>query len=248
MSNYETFYQLHHQQKPFIIANAWNVKSAQVIENSGFEAVATSSGAIANSLGYEDGEKIPFSELLYIIKRIKSCINIPLSVDFERGYTNDLDQLNGNIQQLIDAGVVGINIEDAQGEDIYLKKLTSIKNYLTKSNQQLFINARTDAFLQKLDEPLDKTLKRAALYANAGADGLFVTGVQDTDIINEITSTVKLPVNVVGVPKLAAVQTLAACGVKRISMAVFLYRATYNHLEKVAKAVITEQSFAPLHG
>lgn len=248
MNNYEKFYQLHHQQKPFIIANAWNVKSAQIIESSGFEAIATSSGAIANSLGYEDGEKIPFNELLYIIKRIKSGINIPLSVDMERGYTNDLSQLNDNIQQLIDAGVVGINIEDAQGDEIYLKKLYSIKNYLSQSNQQLFINARTDAFLKKLDEPLGRTLKRAALYADAGADGLFVTGVQDTDIIKEITSTVKLPVNVVGVPKLAAVQTLAECGVKRISMAVFLYRATYNHMEKVAKEVIAGQSFAPLHG
>ena len=246
MNNYEKFYQLHHQEKPFIIANAWNVKSAQIIENNGFEAIATSSGAIANSLGYEDGEKIPFGELLYIIQRIKSCTNIPLSVDMERGYTDDTIQLTDNIQKLIDAGVVGINLEDAQGEDIYLKKLSGIKNYLIKTGQQLFINARTDGFLQKLDSPLERTLKRADLYTDAGADGLFVTGVQDTTIIKEITSAVKLPVNVVGTPKLSSVQTLTECGVKRISMAVFLYRAAYNHLEKVAKEVNTEKSFAPL--
>ena len=128
MNNYETFFQLHHQPAPFIIANAWNVKSAKLIEDNGYKAIATSSGAIANSLGYEDGEKIPFNELLYIVQRIKACTSIPLSVDLERGYTNNLAVLNDNIQQLIDAGVVGINLEDAQGEEIYLKKLSNIKN------------------------------------------------------------------------------------------------------------------------
>jgi 2-methylisocitrate lyase-like PEP mutase family enzyme len=246
MNNYEIFYQLHQQNKPFIIANAWNVKSAQIIENNGYDAIATSSGAIANSLGYEDGEKIPFSELLYVVQRIRSCTNIPLSVDLERGYTNDLTELNDNIQRLIDIGVVGINLEDPQGEEIYLKKLSSIKNHLTKNNQQLFINSRTDVFLQKLDSPLERTLKRAKLYEDAGADGLFVTGVQDTTVIKEITSSVALPVNVVGVPKLSSIKTLSECGVKRISMAVFLYRATYNQLETIVKNIRTEQSFTPL--
>jgi 2-methylisocitrate lyase-like PEP mutase family enzyme len=73
MNNYEKFFQLHHQSTPFIIANAWNVKSAKLIEENGYKAIATSSGAIANSLGYEDGEKIPFNELLYVVQRISSC-------------------------------------------------------------------------------------------------------------------------------------------------------------------------------
>ncbi|HWZ34722.1 MAG TPA: isocitrate lyase/phosphoenolpyruvate mutase family protein, partial [Mucilaginibacter sp.] len=150
-------------------------------------------------------------------------------------------------QKLIDAGVAGINIEDAQGEDIYLKKLNSIKNYLTKTNQQLFINARTDAFLQKLEAPLEKTLNRAKLYEDAGADGLFVTGVQDLNTIKQITSAVALPVNVVGVLKLSSVEILAENGVKRVSMAVMLYKATYNQLEKIVKDIKAEESFAPLY-
>jgi 2-methylisocitrate lyase-like PEP mutase family enzyme len=247
MNNYQKFLQLHHQEKPLIIANAWNVKSARLIEAQGYAAIATSSGAISDSLGYADGEKIPFGELLYIIQRIAACTSIPLSVDLERGYTDDLNKLNDHIQQLIDIGVVGINLEDAQGEDIYLKKLTSIKNYLTKNNQQLFINARTDVFLQKLESPLETTLKRAKLYADAGADGLFVTGLQDMPLVREITASVSLPVNVVAVPKLGSFEALAASGVKRISMAVFLYKATYGHLEKLIQAVQTEQSFAPLY-
>lgn len=245
MNQYEKFHQLHHQQKPLMIANAWNAKSAQLIEEAGFEATGTSSGAISGSLGYDDGEKIPFNELLYIVQRISASIKIPLSVDMERGYTDDLNILTDNIQKLIDIGVAGINIEDAQGEEIYLRKLETIKNYLLKTNQQLFINARTDVFLQKLPSPLETTLRRAKLYQDAGADGLFVTAVPDAGIIEEITRSVTLPVNMVGTPKIPA-ETLASLGVKRISMAVLLYKATYNQLEKISRDIKAKNSFSPL--
>jgi len=245
MELYERFYQLHHRQSPFILANAWNVRSAQLIEQAGFEAIGTSSGAIANSLGYEDGEKIPFSELLYIVQRIKACTGIPLSVDMERGYSDDLDTLTGNIQKLADLGVSGINIEDAQGEEIFLRKLEHIKNYLVKTGQALFINARTDVFLQKLPDPLVTTIERARRYRDAGADGLFVPAVAEAGIIKEITSSVSLPVNMVGTARLP-VETLADLGVKRISMAVLLYRATYRQLENIAGSIKAEDSLSPL--
>jgi len=247
MTDFEKFKALHYGAAPLLLPNVWNVKSAQIIEKTGFEAMATTSGAIAESLGYNDGEQIPFAELLYMVQRIKSCTTIPLSVDLERGYSNDREVLNANVQQLIDAGVAGINLEDAQGEDIYLKKLHSLKNYLVKTGQQLFINARTDAFIQKLDSPLAITLKRAKLYADAGADGLFVTGIQEPDIIREITSATTLPVNVVGLAKIASAEQLANLGVKRISMAVFLYRCVYHGLENIARQIITNQSTAVLY-
>ncbi|WP_431215486.1 isocitrate lyase/PEP mutase family protein [Puia sp. P3] len=246
MSNYKEFYQLHHQADPFILANVWNVRSAQIVQNCGFKAIATSSGAISESLGYPDGEQIPFAELLYIIGRIKKNTSIPLSVDFERGYSNDLDKLTDNIQKLLDAGVVGINLEDNEGEAVYLKKLSAIRNYLLKTGQELFINARTDGFLQKLPSPLETTIRRAGLYLGAGADGLFVTGVQDADIIRNITSSTALPVNVVGGPKIASAGVLAECGVKRISMAPLLYKATYNNMERIAAEILQKQSLAPL--
>jgi 2-methylisocitrate lyase-like PEP mutase family enzyme len=246
MKNYETFYQLHHQDKPLIIANAWNVKSAQIIEKNGYDAIATSSGAISNSLGYEDGEKIPFSELLYIVQRIKASTNIPLSVDLERGYTNNLNELIENVRRLVDIGVAGINLEDAQGEEIYLKKLSSLKNHLERNNQKLFVNARTDGFLLKVDSPLETTIKRAKLYKDAGADGLFVTGVSDAATIKEIALSTTLPLNIVGTPKLPSFETLAECGVRRITMAVFLYKATYNHLDVLLKDIGLKQSLEPL--
>jgi 2-methylisocitrate lyase-like PEP mutase family enzyme len=247
MNNYEKFYQLHHQGRPLLIANAWNAKSAQLIEKNGFDAIGTSSGAIADSLGYPDGEKIPFPELLYIVQRIRASTNIPLSVDMERGYTDDLNQLTENIQRLLDIGVAGINLEDVQGEEVYLKKLSHIKNFLEKTHQQLFINARTDGFLLKVPSPLETTLRRAKLYQDAGAHGLFVTGVQDADVFRTICSATPLPVNVVGGSSLSSIQTLADCGIRRVSMAVLLYRSTYNHLDGVARRIRGEESLAALY-
>lgn len=247
MNHYQTFYELHHRQQPLVIANAWNAKSAQIIEKAGFEAIATSSGAIADSLGYKDGEKIPFDEMLYMIRRIKAVSSIPLSVDMERGYTDDPKILSENIQKVIDTGAAGINLEDHQGEEIYLRKLYAIRNYLQKSNQHLFINARTDVFLQKLSNPLETIIVRAGLYKDAGADGLFIPGVQSTEIIKDIVSTVSLPVNVVGVSSLSSVALLAGCGVKRISMAGTLYAAGYKRIEGLATVIKTDDSLAVLY-
>ncbi|MFT3934094.1 MAG: isocitrate lyase/phosphoenolpyruvate mutase family protein [Chitinophagaceae bacterium] len=247
MTDYEKLYQLHHGDKPFILANAWNAKSAQLIEKAGFAAIGTSSGAIAESLGYPDGEKIPFPELLYMVGRIKASTHLPLSVDFERGYTDDLDTLCAHIQQLIDTGVAGINLEDAQGETIYLEKLSFIKNYLLKTNQQLFINARTDGFLQKLEQPLALTIQRAQRYQAAGADGLFVTAIPDAATLRQITAATTLPVNVVATPALYTMDELAACGVKRISMAVLLYKNTYRQLERTTLRITTDDSLAALY-
>jgi len=204
--------------------------------------MATSSGAIADSLGYKDGEHIPFPELLYIIRRIKAVTSIPLSIDLERGYTNDVSLLNEHIQTLIDIGVAGINIEDAQGVEVYLKKLNSITAYLKNTGQQLFINARTDVFIQKLPSPVETVIERVKFYREAGADGLFVAGVSDAEAISKIVSSTDLPVNVVSTPAIS-VKTLQDCGVRRISMAVFLYRSTYNNMEKTAKEVLHKKSF-----
>ena len=247
MDHYQQFYNLHHQTEPFLLANAWNAKSAQIIEKAGFDAVATSSGAIADSLGYKDGEQIPFEEMLYMVKRIKSVINIPLSVDMERGYTDDLQTLTANVQKVIDIGVAGINIEDHQGEEIYLEKLYAISNYLQQTGQPLFVNARTDVFLQNLPNSVETVIARANLYKAAGANGLFVTGVQDTAVIEKIVEAVDLPVNVVGVSSLSSVQLLAGCGVKRISMAGILYTASYRKINELVSAIKTENSLAKLY-
>jgi len=121
-----------------------------------FEAIATSSSAVANSLGYEDGEIISFPELLFIVRKIINSVSIPVSVDMESGYSKIPAEIVEHIKQLHQLGVVGINIEDSIPSDKtemtsiadFSKKLAFIKNELQKSNIEIFINVRTDPFIR----------------------------------------------------------------------------------------------------
>ena len=255
MSKYELFHSLHQQNKPLLIGNVWNAKSAQVFEKNGYQAIATSSAAVARSLGYEDGENIPFEELFFVVKRILAVVNIPLSVDLEKGYSDTIDGVLANIDKLYEAGVVGINFEDAApGDkdlvpvDVYTAKLTRIREHLDKNKMNLFVNARTDAYLLNLPSPLELTLERVKAYEAAGANGIFVAFVTDETAIKKITSSTSLPVNVVCFPGLPSFERLQQLGVRRISMGSRSFGATYARLEEMLKSIDKEGSFSSFLG
>jgi 2-methylisocitrate lyase-like PEP mutase family enzyme len=252
MSNYELFRGLHEPGNPFLLGNSWNVYSAKLFEKNGFKAIGTSSAAIANSVGYDDGEMIPFTELLFIVGRILSQIQVPLSVDMETGYGSDVTTVIKNIEKFQAIGVAGINLEDSEKRHqlpsaVFSKKLDAIKSHLDKNNLPIFINVRTDAFLFGVSSALTVTLERIRDYENAGADGIFVPLVSDvTDIMNITTSTA-LPVNVLSVPALPSFETLAGLGVARVSLGSSAFRATYGHFETLIKTVVDEKSVKALY-
>jgi 2-methylisocitrate lyase-like PEP mutase family enzyme len=137
LSQYQKFNELHNQDEPLLLGNVWNAQSAKISEKLGFKSVGTSSAAIAHSLGYEDGENMPFSYYLFIIENIKKSVTIPLSVDLEAGYGNDEKTIISNILKLSNLGIVGINIEDSivkdnlrtlENEIVFSKKLSIINN------------------------------------------------------------------------------------------------------------------------
>src|SRR3954467_4179865 len=103
------FRELHTMQEPLIIGNAWNAQSAKVMQAAGFKAIATSSSAVAETLGYEDGENMPFDEYLFVVRRICASVDIPFSVDMEGGYANSISGIVDNIERLHDEGVSGVN-------------------------------------------------------------------------------------------------------------------------------------------
>ncbi|MCU0481204.1 MAG: isocitrate lyase/phosphoenolpyruvate mutase family protein, partial [Anaerolineae bacterium] len=160
------FKQLHKQENPLLIANVWNVNSAKVFEELNFLALATSSAAVAHTLGYADGEKLPFEELLFIVKRIIASSTLPLSVDIEGGFSRNATIIAENIEKLYHLGVVGINIEDSlvgdkralMASDEFQNLLIGIKNELAKKNITIFINLRTDTFLLGIPNALDETI------------------------------------------------------------------------------------------
>src|SRR6266853_3805151 len=107
--------ELHHGDQPLVLINAWDAASAAMVEHCGLPAVATSSAAVANALGYSDGQYVPWAEMLAAISRIARAVSVPVTADIEAGFAadaHDLKQLESSIQQVIDAGAVGVNLED----------------------------------------------------------------------------------------------------------------------------------------
>jgi 2-methylisocitrate lyase-like PEP mutase family enzyme len=249
MNDFEIFSQLHYSDTPLVIGNAWDVASAKLFEESGYKAVATSSAAIADTLGYQDGQNMSFDMLLENAIRIKRNISIPLSVDMERGYACTIAGILENIDRLYDAGVVGINIEDSLPEgklrstESFQKIISGIANHLSKKNKQLFINARIDTILLKVPGAMEETLNRAKAYEAAGANGIFVPFIYDINEINKIVAATSLPVHVLSMKELPHFNLLAEAGVKRISMGSWVYRAMKRWVQQTITNIQTEQNF-----
>ena len=188
-----------------------------------------------------------FGELLFIVEKILKGVKIPVSVDLEAGYSRDIAQVIDNIDRLLDAGVVGINLEDTVQKQLvpatlFSKKLEAIKNHLTKNNKRLFINARTDTFLLGVPSALEQTLERIKAYEDAGADGIFVPFIKDPDEIKKITGATSLPLNVLCMPQLPSFSILAAAGVGRISLGSTAFRATNRNLEAILQNIDKEKT------
>lgn len=251
MDKYNTFKNLHHQDSALLLGNVWNTQSALGFQKLGFKAIGTSSAAIATSLGYEDGEKMPFEDLLRIVKNIQSKINIPLTVDIESGYSRNTSEIINNIISLQKMGVVGINIEDSitnskreiVNAQEFGKILQSIKSHLSKNNIEMFINVRTDFYIIGLANPFEETIKRIKIYEEFGADGIFVPCIVAENEIQQVVESTTLPINVMCMPDLPDFNHLEKLGVKRISIGPFLYNSMIDKLEKSIIEITKNKSF-----
>jgi 2-methylisocitrate lyase-like PEP mutase family enzyme len=183
------FAELHMKGAPLLLYNAWDAGSAKSIRDAGAQAIATSSWAVAEAQGYRDGEAIPIEFAEQIVARIAATIDLPLTVDFEGGYSEDDGELADNISRLLNLGVIGINFEDrvVKGSGLYdidqqARRLAVIRKGAEQKGVGLFVNARTDLFLgQGRDavQSVGEALERAKAYAAAGASGFFIPGLRD---------------------------------------------------------------------
>jgi 2-methylisocitrate lyase-like PEP mutase family enzyme len=221
------FATLHIKGAPLILYNAWDAGSAKVIANAGAKAVATSSWAVAESQGYADGEEIPKALAEQIVGRIVASVDVPVSLDFEGGYTEDDGELGENVKRLLDLGVIGINFEDrvVHGEGLYpihrqAARIAAIRETANEAGIPLFINARTDLFLARGEGPSEMykaALRRGHAYADAGASGFFVPGVKEDALIERLCDAIAVPVNVMILNGVPSVDRLTKMGVSRIS-------------------------------
>lgn len=210
----------HSETKLLVLPNAWDACSAMLAQSSGAEAIATTSAGVAWALGYPDGNMVPIDLHTACIRLIVRVAKCPVSVDVEGGYSDDPRLVADNILRFIEAGAVGINLEDGRGApDALCRKIEAIKSATARAGIDLFINARTDVYLKNLapDHPIEETLRRAKLYAAAGADSLFVPAVKHTGDISALVSGQLLPLNVMAVPGLQGPTELSSLGVRRLS-------------------------------
>jgi 2-methylisocitrate lyase-like PEP mutase family enzyme len=241
-TKFEQFNKLHQGPGLFVLPNAWNAKSAQILEQKNFPAIATSSAAVADSLGYEDGEQMPFSSYLFIIRRILASTKLPLSIDLEMGYGLNADDIYANILCLIELGVVGINLEDStfdrgqrrlQDAKTFTGTLGTIASRLAKDNLDLFLNVRCDTYLLDVPEKGAETKRRIRHYEDSGASGIFLPCISKEEDIEAAVKNTRLPLNVMRIPGLPHLETLESLGVKRVSTGPFLFIKTYENLSLI---------------
>jgi len=232
------FAALHVKGNPVILYNAWDAGSAKAIAEAGAKAIATSSWSVAAAQGYSDGEDLPIAIAEQIVARIASSVELPVSVDFEGGYSDDDHQLAANISKLLDLGVIGINFEDriVKGKGLYdidrqANRIAEIRRAAEHKGIPLFINARTDVFFGNSGD-VEEALQREKAYAAAGASGFFIPGVTDADQIKRIASKATLPVNVMVMEGLPSNEKLATLGVARVSYGPIPYIEAMDELQK----------------
>jgi 2-methylisocitrate lyase-like PEP mutase family enzyme len=248
MKKAELFAKLHVKGDPLVLYNAWDAGSAKAILEAGARAIATSSWSVAAAHGYRDGEAIPLGFFQQIVGRIAATIDAPVSVDFEGGYSETESGLAGNISELLDTQIVGINFEDrvVNGEGLYdvdrqAQRIAAIRAAARSRGVELFINARSDVFFGPGDHAdlIAAAIARARAYAAAGASGFFVPGLVDDALIARLCETTELPVNVMVMEGVSSTKRLGSLGVARVSYGPIPYIRVTKALKEQAQNALT---------
>jgi 2-methylisocitrate lyase-like PEP mutase family enzyme len=239
-----------HQDGILLLANAWDAGSARLIESVGAMAIATTSAGVAWSHGYADGDKLPVKVLAATVAEIVRVIRVPLTVDCEGGYSDELATVEENIGGVVDAGGIGINLEDGNRDvDLLCRKIERAARAGERRGVKLFINARTDPYLRSgtpAERRVEEVIARAERYLAAGASGLFVPGVVEAPEIRAIASGIKLSLNVLARPTLAPAAELARLGVRRLSIGAAIPEVLHARTAQLASAFLRDGASAPL--
>jgi 2-methylisocitrate lyase-like PEP mutase family enzyme len=240
---------LHQGPKILVLANAWDVISARIVEEIGFPAVATTSAGIAAALGYPDGQRVSRDEMLEMVGRIARAVEVPVTADMEAGYGTTPAQMAETARALIDAGAVGLNLEDMTGDDessqvelvLQVEKIQAIQEASAAAGVPLVLNARTDIYLMPIGPPetrFERTVERLDAYRKAGADCVFAPALKESQTIARLVAAIKAPLNILMMPGGPSLDELERLGVARASIGSGLMRATLGRARSMAKAML----------
>ncbi len=235
---------LHRPGDPLVLPNVWDVATARATVAAGFPVVATTSGGVAATLGYDDNEGAPAEEMLAAAARIARSVEVPVTVDVEAGYGMEPVDL---VSALRGMGAAGCNIEDTDHRAGGLRPpaqhaewLATVRQAASEAGYRLFINARVDVFLEPIfggadDEALAELVpeatERANAYLEAGADCVYPIALWEQGLLRRFMAEVQGPVNVTRMPQAPSLVELAALGVARVSWATFLHLDAMAHFE-----------------
>jgi len=246
----EMFLKFHQDKEILVLLNSWDIGSSKLIEACGYKAIATTSMGIAASLGYPDCQVIQLSEMIAAITGVVNGVHVPVTVDIEAGYGNNLNEIIDSVKKIIATGIVGINIEDSIDlnpvlidEMEFCERISAIRALSDSLGFHLVINTRTDSFYTSSGstrEKLSESIKRGNKYREAGADCIFIQPVWEKETISTLVKEINAPINILSNPGIGAgilppsVRELQDLGVARLSLGSGLMKATLALIKKVA--------------
>jgi 2-methylisocitrate lyase-like PEP mutase family enzyme len=253
----EHFRALHHGRKTLLLPNAWDVASARIFEEAGFRAIATTSGGIAFTLGYPDGQRIPREEMLKVVNRIATAVKVAVTADVEAGYGNRPEDAAITARAVIEAGAVGMNLEDATNDPenpiatltLQLEKIAAVRQEANTSKLPIVLNARTDIYLMEIGEPnkrYEEALRRLSAFREAGADCVFAPGLKDPVTIKRLVADLDCPLNILAGPGSPSVPELENLGVARVSLGSAPMRAASGLVRRIAEELKTSGTYESL--
>jgi 2-methylisocitrate lyase-like PEP mutase family enzyme len=233
----DAFRNMHHAPPLLVLPNAWDAVTARLFVQVGARAIATTSAGIAAALGYADGQNVPKELMMQAIARIANAVSVPVTADIESGYADSPKGLGESMRAVINAGAIGVNLEDATGDtsqplfalEEQIERIRAAREAADDVNIPVVINARTDVYLEKVGEPATRfaeAVRRLNAYRQAGADCLFVPGLTDMPTLIQLVHSVRGPLNVLAGPGMPPVADLQRIGIARLSVGSAIMRAT----------------------
>jgi 2-methylisocitrate lyase-like PEP mutase family enzyme len=242
----EAFRRAHQAPPLLLLPNAWDAMSARLFEAAGFGAIATTSGGLAWALGYADGEQTPWNEVVAATARIVRVVRVPVTADIEAGFGTSPNDVARSVTDIINTGVVGINLEDSTARADQpirsmadaVARIRAARAAADAAGVPIVINARVDLYLKNVGDPqsrFSETVERGKAYLAAGADCIFPFALADMETIARLVKAVGGPVNIVARAGSPPAAELERIGVARISIASGATMAAMSLIEKIGK-------------
>jgi 2-methylisocitrate lyase-like PEP mutase family enzyme len=242
-----------------VMPGAYDVLSALLFEQMGFKAIQGTSGGIAASLGYPDGEVMSRDQFVDISGKLAGAVSVPFNADGERGY-GDESAVKETVGALVARGVAGMNLEDGAGAkpggarglvpiSDQLRKIAAVMESKRALGSEFFLNARVDAFHVMTDDPkkaLEEGIRRGNAYAEAGGDCIFYLNLHARDMIEIVAKEVKAPVSILAGPQSPGVGELQDLGVARVSYGSAFLKAAIGGTRRLAQEILEKGTVTAL--